>query len=451
MQDALSPLSERQALSFSEFLAAPFEAFAREGLPSCVLRNYEGFPNSNIGNDLDFLILPAQLPRAIRAIRSISGVRVVGFSEREFVANLFLEGTSSAPGARAIQVDFFWNLSYRGLSYLPAEAVLQDAIPRQAGDLNFVVPSPVHEAIISLFASLLHGGWLKEKYFPQVQRTFTSNGPEVIAALIPQFGSRVSAELLNAVVEGDRKRVLGCIKPLRSSLTRRSMMRRPFSSSLAIARYYLREVAARFSRRNYESVCILGTGAYDRTRLVNDLLPILKSSAQVVEKREFTVGPPTSGETSGPGDAGENNARRVRVSLVGAAKGLILEWIRQFKGRKNLKLCLNESSYCELFIDRKRYEYSGPAWFAKLALTLMPSPDLWIFLDPALALDRPDGNELSKETPGEFEAYRSFMRTCKRYVTLDANKPAARVTEDAYAAIINALAERVNRELESRF
>jgi hypothetical protein len=351
-------------------------------------------------------------------------------------------------------VDFFWNLSYRGLSYLPAEAVLKDAIPRQAGNLNFSVPSPVHEAIISLFASLLHGGWLKEKYFPQVQRTFTSNGAEVFAALLPQFGEKASAELLCAVVEGDRKRVLSCIKPLRSALALRSMVRRPFRSTLAIARYYSTEVVARYSLRNFEAVSILGASGLDKTRLVDDLLPILKSSAQVVEKRRFTIGQRSSEVTSEPvanADFHGSVPNRVRVSLVSAVQALMHEWVRQFKGRKNLKLSISESSYCELFFDRKRYEYTGPAWFSRLALKLMPSADLWIFIDPALASDRPDGNRVSKEALGELEAYRAFIKTRKRYVILDANKPTAGVTEDAYAAIINALAERAKRELENRF
>jgi hypothetical protein len=36
-------------------------------------------------------------------------------------------------------------------------------------------------------------------------------------------------------------------------------------------------------------------------------------------------------------------------------------------------------------------------------------------------------------------------------VILDASKPPAAVTEDAYAAIIDTLAERANKELKDRF
>src|ERR1700685_3439162 len=81
MQKALLQPSERPCLPFSEFLVALFQALAAEGLRPCVLRNYEGFPTQNVGGDLDFLIPPSELPRAIRALRTIHGIRIVGSTD----------------------------------------------------------------------------------------------------------------------------------------------------------------------------------------------------------------------------------------------------------------------------------------------------------------------------------------------------------------------------------
>ena len=183
MEETSSLPVETQALSFSEFLAALIQSFDKEGLRPCILRNYEGFPASNVGGDVDFLIRPSELPRAIRALGSLRGIRIVGYAERHYVAHVFVEGVSSEPGIRALGLDFIWSLNWKGLEYLSTDAVLQTAMPRRAGDLTFLVPSPVHEAIISLLSSQLIGGWLKEKYFPKVQQTFAGERSEVIAAL----------------------------------------------------------------------------------------------------------------------------------------------------------------------------------------------------------------------------------------------------------------------------
>jgi hypothetical protein len=283
MPKPLSPPSERPFLSFSEFLAALFSALNREGVRFCVLRNYEGFPAENLGNDVDFLIRPFELPRAMHALRSCAGVRIVGFTEAHSVASVFLEGTLAIPDGRSLQVDFFLNLSWKGLPYLPVDAVLSAAIPRRAGNLDFLVPSPVHEAITSLFASLLVGGWLKEKYFPQVQRTFASDRSEVIAALLPQFGLKPVTRLVDSMIDGDRQMILGCITPLRAALTRRKLLQNPVRGAFIIICHYVRVFVFRYSPKRVETVCILGLDASSKTMLIESLSPLLQASAKVVE------------------------------------------------------------------------------------------------------------------------------------------------------------------------
>ena len=105
--------------------------------------------------------------------------------------------------------------------------MLQAAIPRRAGNLEFLVPSPVHEAIISLLSSLLIGGWLKEKYFPKVQRTFADARMTVIATLSPAFGPKTAMRLANAVVEGDRGKMVDRVKPLRIALALHALRHKP--------------------------------------------------------------------------------------------------------------------------------------------------------------------------------------------------------------------------------
>lgn len=444
MPAALSPPSERQFLSFSEFLATLFLALDQGGVRFCVLRNYEKFPAENIGADLDFLIDRSDLARAMGALRSVSGIRITGYCERFAVAHTFVEGVSQAPGMRALQVDFIWLLSWKGQTYLPTEAILQAAIPRQAGNLKFLVPSAVHEAIESLFASLLVGGWLKEKYFPKVQQAFANDRPGAVSALQRQFGSKQAARLVDAVIGGDRKKILGCVGPLRASLTLRSLTHRPMSDSLAITLYFAREIEVRFSPRNVETVCILGLDGGGKTMLVESLVPLLRALAKGVQTRIFERRFPGTRSTDSSGQAKEGYFS----SMAKALACLLDEWLSQFTGKKSLTLRICGGSCQELWIDPAKRGYNGPEWFARLAIKLSPSPDLWILLDPTMGAE---GGEPTAQAARQLEAYRSFVRSRKQHIILNAGNPAASLTEDLYAAIIDMLVQRTNSKLRSRF
>jgi hypothetical protein len=439
-------------MSFSQFLAALFEALDAAGVRFCILRNYEGFPASNTGNDIDLLIHPSELPHAIRALRSIQGIRFVGYTERPFVASVFVEGIITSRGSRSLQVDFDLGLSWKGLPYLSTEEVLQDAVPRHAGTLSFFTPSPVHEAIISLFSSLLVGGWLKEKYLPQVQQRFVGDRSEAIVALLPQFGIKAAKHLVDSVICNDRPMILGCIKPLRFSLALRSLRHHPVRSFLAVVRHYAGVFAFRYSPQALETVCVFGL---DGCEMINNLLPLLHSAAVVVEKRhigQWQLFGSKLGKTASSADSRTVAPSGAMASITNVILRLADEWLSQFKEKKNLTLCICDDSCHDLLIEPKKYGYDGPMWFARLVGKLFPSPDLWILLDPfGGGLQFRSGEVPSAETLRQLEACWAFVKTRKKFVILDASKPVATVTEEAYAAVIEILAERTDRRLRRRF
>jgi hypothetical protein len=452
MEEFPSVQLEAQTLTLSEFLSALFQALEREGLRPCVLRNYEGFPTMNIGNDIDFLIRPSELSRAMRALSSIEGIRIVGYAERQYVANIFLEGVSSVTGIRMQHVDFDLSLSWKGLPYLTTDAVLQAAIPRCAGNLTFMVPCPVHEAIISLFASLLVGRWLKEKYFPEVQRTFAGYRIQVLAALQPQFGLKNARRLVDSIIGGDRGEILGCVRSLRVSLGLRSLLQRPVRSILAIFRHYTNELAIRYSPETLETVCILGPEDSGKATMTEALMPMLRSSAVEVEQQRYTPSSPFKNKSRGSFPNTDSSAESQASSMARVLLWLLDEWTRQFTGKRNLKLRICGTSCYELSIDPERYRYGGPTWFARLVVKLMPSPDLWILLDSTTGVFQ-SGSQLvpTSITQAQLSAYRSFVKTRKRYVILDASGPPDSVAEGAYAAIVDTLVARTDRKLKNRF
>jgi hypothetical protein len=250
----------------------------------CILRNYEGFPDRNAGSDIDFLVSPTQLPLAIAAVETIEGIRIIGYLERPSVAMLYLDGVDCGEEARGIEIDFDLSLDWKGMAFLDVNEVLRATLARRAGEVIFLTPSAAHEAITSLFASLLVGGFVKERYFARVQGTFAQTRPEVLAALEPRFGKKVAERLVDGVIAGDRPRLLGMLGRLRAALTLRSFRRQPLKSLIEIARHYWCELVLRFSSATRETVSITGGIAADRERLVAALLPRLRAAAAVVER-----------------------------------------------------------------------------------------------------------------------------------------------------------------------
>lgn len=448
-------LRQPPTLPLGEFMASLFQEFERAGVRPCILRNYEGFPEINIGNDVDFLIRSSELSQAIRALRSMPGIRIVGYAERYHVAMVFLEGISPAAELHAMQVDFIRNFTWKGLPFLAADAVLQAAIPRQAGELKFFVPSPVHEAIVSLLSSLLVAGRLKEKYFLKVQQTFASNSSEVIAALLPQFRLKAATRLVGAVIDGDRSKIQSCVRPLRVALGLRSLLHKPARGVRSAVQHYASVLAIRHLPKTLETVCVLGSSGCSGTTVIENLLPLLRSTAAVVEKRNLRprmLRVRESREIAPSLESPVQFSSGPFVSMVMATLWLLKEWKCQFLGRINLTLHLYEGYYPNLFINPMRCRYTGPRWFARLVGKLFPSPDLWILLDPAVEGSQSRSPEVTpEETLRQLEASRAFVRTKKCFVILDVSQPLTRVTEEAYAAIIDMLAQRTGRLLENRF
>jgi hypothetical protein len=453
MQEPSPPPMPPSPMPFGEFLVALFQALDREGMRYCVLRNYEGFPDKNIGSDIDLLISPSQLSRAMRALRSIGNIRIVGYTLRSSVLNLYLEGILRGSEFRSLQVDFITGLNWKGLPYLPVGNVLQASPSRRAGALDFFVPSPVHEAISSLFNSLVIGGQLKEKYFLQIQQTFAGRRYEVIAALSPQFGMKAAARVVDAVIEGRRRKILECVRSLRVALFLRNMLRNPLRGTLNMARHYAREFTLRYSLTTLETVAILAPDSSGKSALVEDLTPLLQSTAKYVQIHHGAPRLPLGNRPRSVTANADFHAGAPRGSLISMARSvqwLLEEWLSQFAEKKNLTLRILDGSYAGLLIDPKGHGYGGPMWFARLIGRLFPSPDLWILLDPEGLQSR--GREApSAEALRRVEACRAFVKARKNSVILDAGKPIAGITEEAYAAIIETLAQRADSKLRRRF
>ncbi len=455
MQDNHALRVEPQTISFGEFLFALFQALDKEGVRFCVLRNYEGFPSKNVGSDLDILIFQRDLPATICALRSIQGIRIVGYAERYSVAHTFVEGVSPAAGIRALAVDFIWSLNWKGLPYLTTNTVLRASSQHRAGNLSFLVPLPVHEAIISLLSSLLIGATIKEKYFPSIHDIFTNHRYAVITALLPGFGLRNATRLVDSVIDGGREEILGLVSSLRVMLALRRLLYGTCRSLIGVAKYFTREFAVRCTPKTIESIRILSLDSYNKTTIVDGLIPLLLYTAKLVERcnsgPHYLSGCALMNKATNA-DTCKNN-RAVPTNIIARASlWLLEEWLNLFKKRDNLTLRIMESSYYDILMRAWMYRDGSPRWLAMLIVQLLPSCDLWIFLDlTSGGLQSRNGEVSSSAVYRNREFLHFIAKTGKNYIILDASKSVASVTEEAYASIIETLALRIDKQLGNRF
>jgi hypothetical protein len=140
------------------------------------------------------------------------------------------------------------------------------------------------------------------------------------------------------------------------------------------------------------------------------------------------------------------------ASKVKLLRWLLDEWLSQFMGKSLPTLRICESSYYNLVADPASTSFAGFQWLAHLVGKLLPPADLWILLEPSTeGLQSIGQQSVSSQALKQFATYRLFLSSRKRYVSLNASKPSAAVAEDVYAAIIDTLAERADKQLKIRF
>lgn len=445
-----------QAVSFGDFLAELFTAFKREGIHPCVLRNYEGFPNRNVGGDIDLLIVKAWLQGAVNAVRSVSGIRIIGFVERFYVAHLFIEGVAGPSASRALQVDLIWNSNWKGQPYLPAKLLLDSSKQVQAGDVAITVPAPIHEAIVSLLGSLLNGGVIKEKYFARVQETFSKCRSEAIQALAPPFGADLAGRLVDYVTTGNRPAIVASAKALRAALALRCCLAGPFRCISAAAQYYRGEFAVRRLPRGLETIRIVGQRCADWEGVVEASEAKLQNAATLVQWHRLGTTSLPNDESSEPISTHPQRTGPCIAWLRVTAQSLkwVIEgWLSQFANRTCLTIVVWDSC-CPLqpFVSeekRARIANSLVNWF----LDRVPEPDLWIVLDPNLKRAERilEVDSQAHRVACECQAKESRIPQRRKVIAMDAGKEPACVIEAFYAAIIDALAQRTNARLKRRF
>lgn len=348
----------------------------------CILRNYQDFPESNIGNDIDILIAPENVKHAVSILQGIAGIRITGFNERAYVTTVFMEGIYDGKKT-SLQIDLVTRLSWKGMVYLDNNSVFADTIAYESRTL-IKVPAAHHEALVSLFSSYLLGGWVKERYQESIRAVFQAD-PQLISTTVDGWaGSSLACQLVDAVCQDDRLRLLAMLPAIKKQLIRTEFRKSPFRAASKILAHYIHELRIRYTDYPIVQICVLGVDGSGKSTIIQAITGQLDSRVkghEVIHLKPRKRQPSTVTVTSCP----DPHAHPPRNNLTSTLKlfswVFLYHWRKWVHGHSNSTLIIWDRYIYDTLADPLRYRIKLPNQALKLFSYLAPRPEGVIILD----------------------------------------------------------------------
>ncbi len=192
-------------------------------------------------------------------------------------------------------------------------------------------------------------------------------------------------------------------------------------------------------------ISFLGCDGYGKSAVIVGVSGHLREKGESVELGHWRPKPFSQQNTDTPAAADDPHGQLPRGSLGSALKLAWLgfnwwvAWFRRLRRESRNGFVLFDRYNGDLLVDPRRYRYGGPTAIARLAVRMMPQPDLVIFLDapPEVLLSRKQevGEEVLATARTE---YLVFCRAETRSLIVDASQPLDKVIAEAARACENA-------------
>jgi hypothetical protein len=372
-------------------LASPallWPEMAREGVQPLVLRDYERLPDAVSGGDLDLALRDAtQLPAAERAIRrfaAATGLQVASLLRRSYVWEIKL---SSATPSRQLIIDLHTEgEGWRGPLYLTNDELF--AAARNRG--LWWEPAPHHQAMMAAFQHLLWGGFYKAKYHPLVPAWIARDEAAFTAAVARAFGDDVAPRLVALLQQADAPALARLVPELRRRLWQHRGLADLPGSLRRLGRFVTTEIRLTFARHG-RWVVFVGPDGVGKTTVAGWLAgetEIFFRSTLYHHwipdwRRPLAAEVPPGGSKPTARPPGQGwmatlvSVLRLTRNVVRAHLGY---WLRILPALWRQRLVIGDRYLFNYHLDPPSVRYYGPPGLVRLALRLVPQPDLVILL-----------------------------------------------------------------------
>ena len=439
---------------FEDFIRGYINKLNDNAIGYSLLRNYEKLPKENIGNDIDFLILSGDVGKVIKLLMEMEGVKITGYVERPYVVSIFVTGVIVSKDIRAIQLDFFTSLSWKGLAYLPADVVINSSRIFTNNGLDICIPQAYHEAVNTFFGSYLIGGWIKEKYQDKVIKEFVENPNAVKLSVVELLGEKLSDLFILSIQNNDREKIMDILPKIKKKIIVNELYKSPINFFLSVSEYFYNEVKIRYFPFYIDSICFMGTDGAGKSTVIEGLMKQLYGSTKSIAYQHLKPNfrHKADKEVTAVADPQSGVPRGALLSSLKMLAWVCLYWVdRFFHGYQNLTLKIWDRYYYDVLVDPLRYRYGAPLWVANVLGYLVPKPGLILIVDAPTEIVQARKKEVSfEETCRQRKAYLEFSKHQKNCIVIDTSKNISASLDTARSAVIDYLEARQLKRLTRR-
>ena len=437
----------------ASFLVELFTRLNAESLLYCVVGEHSGLPYDLRGSDVDILVSPSAMAKALQILRAAAaahGGRCISRYSVEGAITCWCGKTEQWWGAH---VDVFPCCGYRGLPYIAIDEILQNAKEWN----GLWVASDEDSALYLILKECIYNARDRKNYAALARHAYGTSPDRITKLLKVTLGDDVASLWIHFLSSGgDSKAIERLSRVSRRALWLRELRSRPLHTLSRRARNLARRLG-RVPRKAGAAVVVMGTDGSGKTTLVAGLVPHLMSALHHRPRcehmrpnllprlgrlfgRPAPKGPVTDPHGSRPsGFAGS----LLRLAYY-TADYVLGYWLKVYPAMvKRPTIWIFDRYFYDYYIDPARGRIRLPKWIIRFFSVLVPKPDVILCLgaDPEV-IHRRKPELLLEEVRRQVDELRRFCEGNPRAVFIDVGRPVEECVDRALDAITERMARR---------
>lgn len=430
-----------------------------------ILRNYEQLPNKNTSKDIDILVDPNRIKEANQILQNVY--------KQHNLTHIYLVRFTWVYCWRGMDINNHLSIhidliaGYRMKGY---EVFSFDELYQQTMEYNgFRVLNRYYEGLMVFIYKQF--GYknppLKQEYKDIIYAMHCQN-PQFTTDLQTIVGQPLVKNITEAIAVRDFDKMLSYSQLLTAKLKQHSFKKDPIGVLFRIIEFYwLKFQRIILCRRKYgKTFSVMAPDGAGKTTFLNLLIEDLgfyylreAELAHVLHFRpEILPNLGAVGEKAGMMKQDKNFTTPHRAKPAGFLSSLlrityywcdyVIGWF--FYTSKDIQYdrftVFDRYSY-DLLVDPRRTRLGLPYWIRKLYVALIPQPKLTFYLDvePEEIFRRKQ--ELAPdEINRQVDEYRKLVKSSKRFIVLNGNRPIEQIKNDAIEIILNKFCTKLNHE-----
>lgn len=415
------------------------DALNKNNVEWLVLRNYEGLPEHNRSKDLDLGVKHADFDTVYKIVAN--ELKTIGYRkvfkiryQYAVCATFFYKDDQKMD---SIKIDLVDGFVWRGAQVVS----FSDIYERRKKYKNFYVPSETDDAFMLLIKPLMTGGFIKEKYVPDIVASIQRNDAEFSALYLSAFGNKFYRNTWEYVVQNKFEELVKYKKQMCYEAWKICFMHHPVSTIAKLIEHIYLEIGRCIIRKKATMISIVGPDGVGKSTFlsvfIEKLADLCVCDAKDIQVFHFrpnllpNIKKLIGGKNYDESKEDFSNPHRGRkTSFISSFVRMVYYWVDyvvgyyvkiKLKCRHNGKVIFDRYS-SDYLVDPERSRVFLPYMLRKLFVNLTPQTDIAYVLacDAEIVYKRKKELTLN-EIQDIMDAYDKVIREHKNYFKLDAS------------------------------